>query len=270
MPFTGIPWFDFRQEKSNMTIGDIKNTYKNISGEEKLLAFIREYKDDTRNGVKNLVSQSQKKLEQLYREQKRSYNMLSFERKYYDMGYKLICGIDEVGRGPLAGPVVACAVILPKDETILYLNDSKQVSQSRREQLYDIILDKCIACGIGVVSEKRIDEINILQATYEAMRIAITNLRVKPDILLNDAVKIPFVEIHQVPIVKGDTLSASIAAASIVAKVTRDRIMTEYDKVYPGYDFSSNMGYGSQKHIEGLKRLGCCEIHRQSFITNII
>lgn len=253
-----------------MTIGEIKNIYKKITKEDELSDFIKRYEADERAGVQALVSQSRKKIDEQNRERERSYNMLAFERKYTDMGYNYICGIDEVGRGPLAGPVVACGVILPKDEIILYLNDSKQVSRNKREELYDIILDKCIACGIGIVSEKRIDEINILQATYEAMRIAIENLRVKPDILLNDAVKIPLVDTPQVPIIKGDTLSASIAAASIVAKVTRDKIMEEYDSVYPGYDFSNNMGYGSQKHIEGLKKYGCCEIHRQSFIKNII
>ena len=138
---------------------------------------------------------------------------------------------------------------------LLHLNDSKQVPRKKREILYDNIREKAVAYGIGVVSEKRIDEINILQATYEAMRMAIANLKVQPDLLLYDAVRIPEVDIKQVPIIKGDTLSASIAAASIVAKVTRDRMMVEYDKVYPGYDFASNMGYGSAKHYAGLDKL---------------
>lgn len=164
-----------------------------------------------------------------------------------------ICGIDEVGRGPFAGPVVAGAVILPKDDPILYLNDSKKLSEKKREALYDEIMERAVATGIGVVSPARIDEINILQATYEAMRMAIGNLKVQPDLLLNDAVTIPEVEIPQVPIIKGDAKSVSIAAASIIAKVTRDRLMVEYDKVLPGYDFASNKGYGTKKHIEGLK-----------------
>ena len=255
-----------------MSIGDIKKELKTISLEDEkgLLDFIDSYSHDERAGVIAIVEQAKKKLDAYRQEVIRSEKMLSFEMKYTEMGYEYICGIDEVGRGPLAGPVVACAVILPKDEIILYLNDSKQVSKKKREELYDIIIDKAVAYGIGIVSEERIDEINILQATYEAMRMAIGNLKVKPDILLNDAVKIPEVDIHQVPIVKGDTLSASIAAASIVAKVTRDRMMKSYGEIYPGYDFSSNMGYGSAKHIEGLKTLGPCDIHRRTFISNLI
>lgn len=154
-------------------------------------------------------------------------------REYADYGY--ICGIDEVGRGPLAGPVVAGAVILPKDCDILYINDSKKLSAAKREELYDVIMEKAVAVGIGMASSQRIDEINILQATYEAMREAISKLSVKPDILLNDAVTIPGVSIRQVPIIKGDAKSISIGAASIVAKVTRDRLMVEYDKILPQY-----------------------------------
>ena len=255
-----------------MSIGEIKNILKNIAplDKEGFKEFIDIHSSDDRSGVITLVEQAKKKLAAIYSEEKRSYDMLSFERKYYDMGYDYICGIDEVGRGPLAGPVVACAVILPKDETILYLNDSKQLSKKKREELYDIIINKAVAYGVGIVSEQVIDEINILQATYKAMRIAISNLNVKPDILLNDAVRIPEVDIHQVPIIKGDTLSASIAAASIVAKVTRDRLMESYGISYPGYDFESNMGYGSAKHLEALKKLGPCDIHRRSFISNLI
>ena len=194
--------------------------------------------------------------------------MKIYEKKYEDCGY--ICGIDEVGRGPLAGPVVACAVILPKDCDILYLNDSKQLSAKKREELYDIINEKAVSVGIGYVSPERIDEINILQATYEAMRQAIEALSVKPDVLLNDAVTIPQVDILQVPIIKGDAKSISIAAASIVAKVTRDRLMEEYDKVLPGYDFASNKGYGSATHIAALKEIGPSPIHRKSFIGNFV
>lgn len=194
--------------------------------------------------------------------------MSEFERKYADCEY--ICGIDEVGRGPLAGPVVAGAVILPKDEMILYLNDSKKLSEKKREELYDIIMEKAVATGIGIVSPARIDEINILQATYEAMRMAIANLKVQPTLLLNDAVTIPQVDIKQVPIIKGDAKSVSIAAASIIAKVTRDRLMVEYDEVLPGYGFASNKGYGSAVHIEALKTMGATPIHRQTFIKNFV
>ena len=204
------------------------------------------------------------------KEEQRLIQLKAIEEEIHNSGVEYICGIDEVGRGPLAGPVVACAVILPEDEMLLHLNDSKQVPRKKREILYDIIREKAVAYGIGVVSEKRIDEINILQATYEAMRMAIANLKVQPDLLLNDAVRIPEVDIKQVPIIKGDTLSASIAAASIVAKVTRDRMMVEYDKVYPGYDFASNMGYGSAKHYAGLDKLGPCEIHRRTYIKEYV
>ena len=194
--------------------------------------------------------------------------MLVYEREYRPLG--VVCGIDEVGRGPLAGPVVAGAVILPEDCQILYLNDSKKLSEKKREMLYDEIMNRAVATGIGMASPARIDEINILQATYEAMRMAIDNLKVRPDILLNDAVTIPQVDILQVPIIKGDAKSISIAAASIIAKVTRDRLMVEYDKVLPGYDFASNKGYGTKAHIAGLKELGPTPIHRRSFIHNYV
>ncbi len=206
--------------------------------------------------------------EKLKKELARLETMKEFEREYDYCQY--ICGIDEVGRGPLAGPVVAGAVILPKDETILYLNDSKKLSEKKREALYEEIMDKAVATGLGMVGPGRIDEINILQATYEAMRQAIGNLKLRPDLLLNDAVTIPEVDIPQVPIIKGDAKSISIAAASIIAKVTRDRLMVEYDKLMPGYNFASNKGYGTKAHMEALKKLGPTPIHRRSFIKNII
>ena len=165
---------------------------------------------------------------------------------------------------------VACAVILPKDCDILYLNDSKKLTAAKREELYDVIMEKAVAVGIGMASPQRIDEINILQATYEAMRQAISNLNVKPAVLLNDAVTIPEVDIPQIPIIKGDAKSVSIAAASIIAKVTRDRMMVEYDRIYPGYDLASNKGYGTKVHMEALKTVGPCEIHRRTFIKNIV
>ena len=209
-----------------------------------------------------------KQQERLEKEIARTKAMSTFEEEYKD--YPYICGIDEVGRGPLAGPVVAGAVILPKDDMILYLNDSKKLSEKKREMLYDEIMNRAVATGIGMASPARIDEINILQATYEAMRMAIDNLEVRPDILLNDAVTIPQIDILQVPIIKGDAKSISIAAASIIAKVTRDRLMVEYDKVLPGYDFASNKGYGTKAHIAGLKELGPTPIHRRSFIHNYV
>lgn len=209
-----------------------------------------------------------KQQEKLEKELARLKAMSVYEEQYVSCSY--ICGIDEVGRGPLAGPVVAGAVILPKDHTILYLNDSKKLSEKKRDLLYDEIMEHAVATGIGMVGPARIDEINILQATYEAMRMAIENLQVKPDVLLNDAVTIPEVEIPQVPIIKGDAKSISIAAASIIAKVTRDRLMKEYDQVIPGYDFAGNKGYGTKAHLEGLRRLGPSPIHRRTFIRNYI
>ncbi|MBP5309673.1 MAG: ribonuclease HII [Lachnospiraceae bacterium] len=209
-----------------------------------------------------------KKQEKLQKEIARCEELKRYEKEYESFGY--ICGIDEVGRGPLAGPVVAGAVILPKDCDILYINDSKKLSEKKREELYDVIMEKAIAVGIGYASHIRIDEINILQATYEAMREAISKLSVKPDILLNDAVTIPGIDIKQVPIIKGDAKSISIGAASIIAKVTRDRLMVEYDSKYPGYGFASNKGYGSAAHIAAIKEIGPCDIHRRSFIKNFV
>ena len=209
-----------------------------------------------------------KQQEKLEKEIARTEAMSVFEKEYSD--YNAICGIDEVGRGPFAGPVVAGAVILPKDHPILYLNDSKKLSEKKREELYEVIMKEAVATGIGMASPARIDEINILQATYEAMRMAISNLSVQPDLLLNDAVTIPEVGIAQIPIIKGDAKSVSIAAASIIAKVTRDRMMVEYEKVFPGYDFASNKGYGTKAHIEGLNKLGPTPIHRMSFIHKYI
>lgn len=191
-----------------------------------------------------------------------------YENKYDQFQY--ICGIDEVGRGPLAGPVVACAAILPKGSKILYINDSKKLSEKKRNELYDILQKEAVSIGIGVVSPQRIDEINILQATYEAMREAIQKLSIQPDILLNDAVTIPGVDIMQIPIIKGDAKSITIGAASIIAKVTRDRMMAEYAAIFPEYGFEKHKGYGTAEHTNALKEFGPCPIHRRSFIKNII
>jgi ribonuclease HII len=236
--------------------------------EAHLSDFIRAYETDERQGVLKLVESARKKIDKLEAERKRIEGLKKYERDY--VAYSYICGIDEVGRGPLAGPVVAGAVILPKDCDILYINDSKQLSASKREELYDVIMEKAVATGIGMASPQRIDEINILQATYEAMREAIGKLAVTPDLLLNDAVTIPQVSIRQVPIIKGDAKSISIGAASIIAKVTRDRLMEEYDKILPEYHFASNKGYGSAEHIEALKKYGPSPIHRASFIKNFV
>lgn len=234
---------------------------------EGLPAFIKVYEVDERAGVRALVERARKKMDAYEEELKRLEEMRLYEKQYQHCTY--ICGIDEAGRGPLAGPVVAGAVVLPENCQILYLNDSKQLSAKKREELYDIIREKAVCTGTGVVGPERIDEINILQATYEAMRQALRGLSVSPDVLLNDAVTIPGVNICQVPIIKGDAKSVSIAAASIVAKVTRDRMMVEYDRLYPGYGFAANKGYGSGMHLEALKRLGPSPIHRRSFIKQI-
>ena len=216
----------------------------------------------------SLVDLAQKRLSGYEKELERTKRMKAYEREYECLG--LICGIDEVGRGPLAGPVVAGAVILPKDCDILYLNDSKQLSEKKREELFEVIMEKAVSTGLGFVTPQKIDEINILQATYEAMREAISGLTPQPDVLLNDAVTIPGVKIRQIPIIKGDAKSVSIAAASIIAKVTRDRLMVEYDQMFPEYGFASNKGYGAAAHIEALRKYGPTPIHRKSFIKNLI
>ena len=248
-------------------IGEIKAQLAETK-ETELLDFIDEYKTDTRSGVVKLIETARKRLQKYKDELERTEQLKKFEKEYEAFSY--ICGIDEVGRGPLAGPVVACAVILPKDCDILYINDSKKLSAAKREELYDVIMDKAVSVGIGMVGPERIDEINILQATYEAMRQAIGKLNPQPDLLLNDAVTIPMVDIRQVPIIKGDAKSISIGAASIIAKVTRDRMMEEYDNIYPGYGFASNKGYGSPDHIKAIKEIGPTPIHRRSFIKNFI
>lgn len=212
-----------------------------------------------------------KKEEKLKAELKRLDSMKVYERSH--KSYALICGIDEAGRGPFAGPVAAGAVILDYDDPekeILYLNDSKQVTAKRRDLLYDEICSKAIAWGVGIVDNETIDEINILQATYKAMRMALEDLSVKPDFILADAVHIPEVDIPQEGIIKGDAKSVSIAAGSIIAKVTRDRIMMEYDRLYPEYGFASNKGYGTRAHIEALKKYGPTPIHRKTFIHDYV
>ena len=209
-----------------------------------------------------------KKQQKLKLEMERIEMLREFEKRYDYCEF--VCGIDEVGRGPLAGPVVAGAVILPRGSRILYINDSKKLSEKKRNELFEVIQNEAVSIGIGVVSPARIDEINILQATYEAMRQAIQKLSVVPDILLNDAVTIPMIDIEQVPIIKGDTKSISIGAASIMAKVTRDRMMEEYDLIFPEYDFAGNKGYGTAKHISALKEFGPTPIHRRTFIKNFV
>ena len=253
---------------SERKISDISKELKAIVNPSDYEAFVEKYCDDSRDGVIKLLQTANKKIEAYHKELARIETLKKFEKEYGSLGY--VCGIDEVGRGPLAGPVYAAAVILPKDCDILYLNDSKKLSAAKREELYEEIMAKAVSVGIGWRSPERIDEINILQATYESMRDAVSKLSPAPDVLLNDAVTIPGLSFKQVPIIKGDAKSVSIAAASIVAKVTRDRLMDEYDKQYPGYGFASNKGYGSAAHIEAIKTLGPTPIHRKSFIKNFL
>ena len=249
------------------SIGEISEVYKQADI-SMLPAFIEEFNEDERNGVQALVNRAKKRLDDLEKEKKRMYEMFSYERKYAE--YEYICGVDEVGCGPLAGPVVSAAVILPKDCDILYLNDSKKLTENKREEIFDEIMAKAVSVGIGFATPERIDEINIRQADFEAMRMALSKLSVEPDFIMVDGYPIGGVEKKQISIVKGDAKSASIAAASIIAKVTRDRLMTEYDAVFPGYGFASNKGYGSAEHIQAIKELGPTPIHRKTFIKNFV
>ena len=214
----------------------------------------------------------QKKEARMQAEIERVEKMRTFEAETVRRagGSGLICGIDEAGRGPLAGPVAAAAVILPEDLILPYLNDSKKVTEKRREALFLQIKEKALAWSVIMVPPERIDEINILQATYEAMRLAVSQLKVKPSVLVNDAVTIPGIALPQVPVVKGDAKCISIAAASILAKVTRDRIMEEMDAKHPEYGFAKHKGYGTREHMNAIREHGPCPIHRRSFITRIV
>lgn len=221
----------------------------------------------TKSEEKRILA-AQKAEMKLIAERERIRQMRIYEDKYSD--YEFICGVDEVGRGPLAGPVFTAAVILPKDCEILYINDSKKLSEKKREELFLEISEKAVAIGIGSCTPEEIDEFNIKQATRKAMLRAVENLDVKPGVVLVDAETITGLDIHQVPIIKGDAKSVSIAAASIIAKVTRDHLMEEYDRIYPQYGFASNKGYGSAAHMNAIREFGPCPIHRKSFIQNII
>ena len=256
-----------------MSIKEIEDIFKNTPFEE-LPSKLEEYASDERGGVQKLIEKYQKKLDKKQKEKERLEKMFFFENKYRSE-CPVICGIDEVGRGPFAGPVVAGAVILPADvlndwTDIEGLNDSKQVSEKRREELYEVIKSKAVACGIGVIPPSRIDEVNIRNATMEAMKLAVEDLGVVPDLLLIDAMTLKDLPIRQVDIIKGDARSLSIAAASIMAKVTRDRMMETYAEVYPEYHFEKNAGYGTAEHIAALREHGPCPIHRSTFIHNYV
>lgn len=228
---------------------------------------VEETKKLTKAEEKRLLATEKARIK-LEAERERLKTMRIYEEKYAD--YELICGVDEVGRGPLAGPVFTAAVILPKDCEILYLNDSKKLTEKKREELFLEISEKALAVGIGSCTPEEIDTLNIKQATRKAMLQAVQNLELQPGLVLVDAETITGLDIRQVPIIKGDAKSVSIAAASIVAKVTRDHLMMEYDKLYPQYGFASNKGYGSAAHMEALRKYGPCPIHRRSFIKNIV
>lgn len=220
--------------------------------------------NDRRKGVQSALEAWRKNLQKQKLLLEKFEKMSVYEQAARSKGYKSIAGVDEVGRGPLAGPVVAASVILPENETIIGLNDSKQLSLKMRENLYDVIFEKASAIGVGVIEASEIDRINIYQASKSAMLQAIHDMSREADYLLIDAMELE-IDLPQDKIIKGDSLSVSIAAASIIAKVTRDRMMKKYDHLYPGYDFSSNAGYGTKKHLEGLKKIGISPIHRHSF-----
>lgn len=246
------------------SVNDIKIEMENTEFND-LALFIEKYKNDTRAGVIKLVQKAGKIIEKKKAEEERLELITQYEKKYQNNGIELVGGIDEVGRGPYAGPVVACCVILPKGCKIEGVNDSKKLSLKKREELFDIIREKAVSVGIGIVDNYEIDRLNILQATYKAMRIAIENMDIKPQQLLIDAVTVPGVNIPQEAIIKGDAKSITIGAASIIAKVVRDRMMVKYAEKYPVYGFEHNVGYGSREHEDAIRKYGLCDIHRRSF-----
>lgn len=254
---------------NNLSVGEIQKIVGGMSLEEKKL-LIPELEADTRQGVRKIGESLIRQVEAYNREVERINRLKKYEMEYFKKGAKYICGIDEVGRGPLAGPVYACAAVLPIDAFIEGVNDSKKLTPEKRKSLYAKIKEKAISCEVGMCDEATIDRINILNATFCAMRMAVEKLSVKPQVLLIDAVRIPKLDIFQVPIIKGDSLSFSIAAASIVAKVERDEYMNKLHKEYPVYNFESNKGYGTKEHIEALQKYGPCPVHRRSFIGNFI
>ena len=223
-----------------------------------------EFEKDPRSGVQKEISKRKKAIQAELDEDLRLKTMLSYEKELYKQGLTLVAGVDEVGRGPLAGPVVAAAVILPKNCKIRGLNDSKKIPKKKHLEIYQAVQDQALAIGIGIMDNHIIDQVNIYEATKLAMKEAISQLSPQPKHLLIDAMKLEL-PISQTSIIKGDANSLSIAAASIVAKVTRDNIMKDYDNQYPGYDFATNAGYGTAKHLDGLEELGVTPIHRTSF-----
>ncbi len=257
-----------REEISKMTAKQIKALSDELK-EEEYLKFLQIFKLDERKSVLKICSRIEKKIEKLILEDERIERINTYEESAYNEGFIYVGGVDEAGRGPLAGPVVAAVVVFDRNTKIRWINDSKKLSEAKRNELYNIIIDKAKDYGIGIADNKEIDKLNILNATYLAMKRAVANLKQKPDCLLNDAVTIPGLKLKQIPIVKGDSKSISIAAASILAKVTRDSMMYEYDKKYSGYGFASNKGYGTSEHYKAIESKGIVDIHRISFLKNV-
>ena len=244
-----------------MTISEIREILLGSPSEE----FLAELELDSRVAVKKLLQAYHKRIEKAALERERFHKMLSYERNYYAEGAKVIAGVDEAGRGPLAGPLVIAAVVMPEEFFISGLNDSKQISASKRDKLYDEILQKALSVSVNIVSISNIDELNIYRATQQGMAEVLLHLDKKPDVALIDAMPVEAGEIKTVSLVHGDALSASIAAASIIAKVTRDRIMEKLDALYPAYKFANNKGYGSKDHMQAIDQDGVTEWHRRSY-----
>ena len=244
-----------------MTISEIREILLGSPSEE----FLVELELDQRVAVKKLLQAYHKRIEKAVLERERFHKMLSYERQYYDEGAKLIAGVDEAGRGPLAGPLVIAAVVMPQEFFISGLNDSKQISASKRDKLYDEILQKALSVSVNIVSISNIDELNIYRATQQGMAEVLLHLDKQPDVALIDAMPVEAGDIKTVSLVHGDALSASIAAASIIAKVTRDRIMEKLDTLYPAYKFANNKGYGSKDHMQAIDQDGVTEWHRRSY-----
>lgn len=255
-----------------MTIKAIKE-YFLLLPIQQIPTAIEKFKSDPRVGVQDICRQYENKYTADVKDRERLKNMKEFDQVFTNNGQYLLAGVDEAGRGPLAGPVVAAAVVFPADVDILGIDDSKKISEEKRERLYDEIMEKAISVGVGIVDSTVIDEINILQATFKAMREAIASVKVSPEVLLidgNQAIPKFTEDIEQHAVIRGDSKSLSIAAASIIAKVTRDRIMIAYDEIYPEYVFKSNKGYGSNLHQWAIQDIGPCPIHRKTFIKNIL
>lgn len=257
-------------------INGVKKSLNTIKDELSVLTidefpkFLEKYKNDERIGVQKLILQCKRYIEKYDNELKRIDGISKYEQELYSMGKNCIAGIDEVGRGPLAGPVMTCALILPKDCLIIDVNDSKKLSETKREELYIKIKEKAIDISIGIVNADIIDNINILQATYKAMQQSINNLNIKPDVVLIDAMTIPNIDIEQISIIRGDAKSITIGAASIIAKVKRDHIMKKFHEIYPQYGFDKNKGYGTKEHIQAIQKYGICPIHRRTFVKHFL